>query len=230
MEILRVDQLSFVRSQTKILDSISFSISKASVVGLTGPNGGGKSTLFEILMGWHRLQRGSIVFSSNPRCSLLPQIASKPQNLPLNVRSFVEMGTWGKQRTSSALDLESVLDRLGLRPIEKVRVSELSGGQWKKACLARTLVQAADLYFLDEPFNHLDLASEDQVGQLITELSKRHSKTFFIVSHDWHAMNHYFDRVILMNRKILADGKVDEVSKVYLNWLDPKHHEWIHSS
>jgi ABC-type Mn2+/Zn2+ transport system ATPase subunit len=231
MELLKASNLNFSREGRLILENLNFSIQSQEILGLAGPNGGGKSTLFELLMGWHE-HKGELVGAGKaPEVTLLPQNVIKPRSIPLTVESFIEMGTWGVNRQSDpAMSLQDVLQALRLEAIRTKSIHEVSGGQWRLACIARVLVQSADLYLLDEPLNHLDLASEEYVGHLLKDLTAQKQKTFFVISHDWHAMEHFFDRVILLNRRILADGPVREVGQIYSNWRDPASHSWMHLS
>ena len=229
MAILETKNLSFSRGSLRVLDQISFGIEPQSILGLAGPNGGGKSSLLEVLMGWHSRTDGEVCRAADLKMALLPQTSERPKALPISVKDFVSMGTWSKEkRAKPALSIDEALKELGLEDFVHKSLSELSGGEWKRVCLAQCLVQPADLYLLDEPFNYLDMKSEDRVGHLLQKLARDQKKTFFVISHDWHAMNHFFDRVILLNRKVLAQGSVKEVAQLYLNWADPKSHEWLH--
>lgn len=231
MSVLQVSDLSWVRDRVNVLDRVSFSVEARSIVGVTGPNGAGKTSLFELLMGWHRPKSGSIEWSDSASRSILPQIPVRPQTLPLSVSEFIEMGTWSKDKTHQpALELSEALKVLELSNLKSSLIGEISGGEWKRVCLARTLVQRANVYLLDEPFNYLDFASEERVGHLLQSLAREKSKTFLVITHDWHAINHFFDRVIFLNKKVLADGSPSEVGARAANWLDPRNHEWMHSS
>lgn len=231
MEILSVQNLNFSRDGRLILEGLNFSIKSQEILGLAGPNGGGKSTLFEVLMGWHGRQSSVSSSSLFPELTLLPQNVNKPRSIPLTIQTFIEMGTWGVGRRSDpAMTVPEALRVLHLETIKSKSIHEVSGGQWRLACIARVLVQSADLYLLDEPLNHLDLASEEYVGHLLRDLVAKKKKTFFVISHDWHAMEHYFDRVVLLNRRILAEGSVRDVGQIYSNWRDPASHSWMHLS
>jgi ABC-type Mn2+/Zn2+ transport system ATPase subunit len=227
--LLRIQNLNFLRQRDFILEDLSFDLEEGSITGLTGPNGGGKTTLFEIVLGLYRPSSGNIERSRKIEIAYVPQNILPKKFLPITLREFIEMATWGPSSSSkSACSIEIAIDQLHLKNIQNSLISELSGGEWKRAALARALVQPADLYLLDEPFNHLDLQMEDRIGHLLRDLSQTQKRTFFIISHDWHAMDHYFDRLILLNRKILADGSVRQVSEVSMNWRDPHHHQWMH--
>jgi iron/zinc/copper transport system ATP-binding protein len=227
--LLHVKNLSAVRGGQLVLDAVTFDLEEGGITGLTGPNGGGKSTLLEVLLDGLKASGGSWNWTRPIDIAYLPQQLNLRKTLPISIGDFVEMGTWAHgKKASAALTLDESFDLLDLRSVLAKRISEVSGGQWKRALIARCLVQPADVYFLDEPFNHLDLKIEETLGHRLQELSRKNGKTFFIISHDWHAMDHFFDRLILLHQKILAVGSVREVSDVYMNWRDPRHHQWMH--
>ncbi len=226
--VLRTQNLSFIDNRDVILDAVSFSLESRKIHGLTGPNGSGKTTLLEILMGYMKPTQGRVEYFIPQPVAYLPQQSAQQRLLPVSVQEFVEMGTWGKSSTPPALSMKEAFRELGLDHIARQSILRLSGGEWKKVNLARTLVQSADLYLLDEPFNHLDLDTEKRLGTLLQRLAHENGKTFFVVSHDWHAMNHYFDSLILLNHKLIAQGSVQSVGELYMNWKDPAHHQWMH--
>ena len=90
------------------------------------------------------------------------------------------------------------------------QISELSGGQQQRVFLARALVQEADLYFMDEPFQGVDAATEQALVTLLKELKSK-GKTLLVVHHDLQTVKDYFDRVLLLNVSVIAEGKIDEV-------------------
>lgn len=226
---LELKNISIKRGAEVVLNDVSFSLFAQQITGLTGPNGAGKTSLFEAVLGSLPLSSGSLEWSSPLSISFLAQQILPRKVLPLSVRDFVEMGTWVASRTlKSVFSVDEILRFLGLDSISTKLISEISGGQWRRALLARALVQPADLYLLDEPFNQLDMETENRLGHLLQELARKHQKTFFIISHDWAAMDHYFDRLLFLNRRVMADGKVREVADLCMNWSRPEHHKWMH--
>lgn len=228
---LEVKNLSVKRGAEFVIDSLSTSFMMHQITGITGPNGGGKTSFFECLVDLLPMASGSLQWSKKPEIAFLAQQLLPRKILPLTVGDFIHMGTWGvKKSTTAAFDPPEIMALLELESISTQLISELSGGQWRRALLARCLVQPADLYLLDEPFNQLDLQMESRVGAILQDLSRNKQKTFFVISHDWHAMDHYFDRLLLMNKKIVVEGSVREVSDFYMNWAKPGHHQWMHPS
>lgn len=229
IDILTVNHLSASRQGRRVIDDISISLKEGALTGLTGPNGGGKSTLFEVLLSEISPDAGQWSWARPVEISYLPQQQSLKKLLPVTVSQFVEMGLWGpKKKCTAALSFDETIQLLSLQEITDEKVGELSGGQLKRVLIARCLVQAADIYLLDEPFNHLDLHIEEILGHQIQDIARSKGKTFFVISHDWHAMDHFMDHLILLNTKVLASGSVRDVSQVYSNWRDPRHHKWLH--
>ena len=104
----------------------------------------------------------------------------------------------------------SALEKVGMLEFAKRQISELSGGQQQRVFLARALVQNADLYFMDEPFQGVDAATEQAIVKLLKEL-KENGKTLLVVHHDLQTVKDYFDRVLLLNVRLIAEGIIEEV-------------------
>lgn len=228
---LEVKNISVKRKNELVLEKVSFHVSMPGMMALTGPNGGGKTTLFEVLLGWIKPCAGEIIWPKGQGrvLSYLSQQVERPRMAPLTVNDYILMARWAPSPSSEAFRLEELVEILELKNLRDVLISELSGGEWKRVCLARTLYSCADLYLLDEPFNHLDVLMEDRIGHALEDAVKNKQKTFLVISHDWHAIDHHFTEALLLNKRILIEGSVREVSDRYLNWRDPKHHEWIHT-
>lgn len=227
--VLEAKSVSVIRSGELVLEDVSFALSEGQVIGLTGPNGAGKSTLFNAIAGFLPVSRGELVWHRAPLLAYLPQRALYRKTLPLTVKDYVAMGTWGPKRSvQAALNLTEALQVFELETLKDQLMAELSAGQIKRASMARCLVQPADLYLMDEPFNQLDITIEARLGSLLQDLSRKFKKAFFVISHDWHAMDHYFDHLILLSKRIISQGTVRDVNEVYNNWKDPKTHQCMH--
>lgn len=113
----------------------------------------------------------------------------------------------GKKEKESALDS---LERVGMEDFASRQISELSGGQFQRILIACTLAQDADLIFLDEPFSGIDTKSEGIIMDQLFKL-RNQGKTILIVHHDLTKVAHYFDELILLNQRLIASGKVEEV-------------------
>ena len=219
---VKVEQLVVHYDKTPVLWEINFEIPKGQLVGIIGPNGAGKSTLLKTLLGIHKPLAGQISFFGRPYKEMQKQIAYVPQrssvdwNFPISVLDVVLMGRYGKlgilkwAKKSDRDAAKEALDRVGMLPFAKRQISALSGGQQQRVFLARALLQEADLYFMDEPFAGVDMATEKALVELLTTL-KSEGKTLFIVHHDLTTVKSYFDWVILLNSCLIDHGPVEEV-------------------
>ena len=208
---------------TLALERLDFTAEAGLVHGLIGMNGSGKSTLFKALMGLVRVDAGTIeLFGESPeRARKAGRVAYAPQNeavdwtFPISVEDVVTMGRYGQmgwRRRSSDEDRRSVdaaLERVELTGLRSRQIGELSGGQRKRAFVARGLAQGADLLFLDEPFAGVDKRSEATITALLRGLAEE-GRTIVVSTHDLVAVPALCDRVALINRRIIAHGEVDE--------------------
>ncbi len=222
LSAVKVENLTVHYDRIQALWDIDFEIPKGHLVGIIGPNGAGKSTLLKVLLGVIKPTSGKITFNGKSKNRSKNQIAYVPQrtsvdwNFPINVLDVVLMGRYGKLgllKWIKKADREAALEalhRVGMSGFASRQISELSGGQQQRVFLARALLQDADLYFMDEPFAGIDMATEKALIQLLASL-KAEGKTLFIVHHDLTTVKHYFDWVILLNSCLIDCGPVDEV-------------------
>lgn len=209
------------QNNVRALEDVSVSISSGKLVGIIGPNGAGKSTLLKGILGMVE-RTGNVSFKESTIEEVQKQVAYVEQkgnldmDFPITVLQCVLLGTYpklgwlkrpGKKEKETALD---ALERVGMEDFASRHISELSGGQFQRILIARTLAQDADLIFLDEPFSAIDIKSEGIIMDQLFELRDQ-GKTILIVHHDLTKVAHYFDELILLNHRLIASGKVEEV-------------------
>lgn len=221
---LSIQSLSTRYGNVCALQDINFSISCGHSLALVGPNGAGKSTLIKAIANLIPLHRGKILWNSqlNTQCkkgefAYLPQQESISWHFPISVRGVVEMGRYsqlGWWKTFGKKDhyaVDEALELMELRgDLEKRHIAELSGGQKQRAFLARAIAQQAHVLLLDEPFTGLDKHHSAVLGEFLGRLPK--DNRLIIASH--HAIEtipSLFDTVLLLNKKMIAYGKVSEV-------------------
>lgn len=216
---IAVEQVSVHYGGVSALDRVSFVLERAQVCGLIGVNGSGKSTLFRFLMGLVSAQQGSVslfgLSSTAARkerlVAYVPQSEDVDWNFPVSVQDVVMMGRYahmGTLRLPSRADrvaVDSALDRVGLTALRTRQIGELSGGQKKRAFVARGIAQDAQLLLLDEPFAGVDKTSEATMIELLREL-KEEGRTALVSTHDLAGLPHLCDRAILLHQRILAEG------------------------
>jgi manganese/zinc/iron transport system ATP- binding protein len=219
---LQIRDLTVAYQQRPVLWEVNLDLPAGSLVGLVGPNGAGKSTLLRAILGLVEPISGEVrVFGKSlaeqrGRVAYVPQRESVDWEFPCSVLDLVLMGTYGKLgwfRRPGAVERARAMEALRAVEMDAYadrQIGRLSGGQQQRAFLARALVQQSDLYLLDEPFAAVDAATELAIMQLLRSL-RAEGKTVVVVHHDLHTAPDYFDRVVLLNMRVVAYGKVEQV-------------------
>lgn len=203
------------------LKDITFHVDAGRQVAVVGPNGAGKSTLFKVIVGTIKPSRGSVnVFGHDPDCHIciayVPQRSQIDWAFPVTVEDVVMMGRVGQIglfRWPRRLDWRIVresLDRVNAAHLAKKQIGELSGGQQQRVFIARALAQGADLLLMDEPFSGLDVPSHDAILDILGSL-RGDAVTVMVATHDLNLASEHFDLVMLLNRRIVAYGRTEEV-------------------
>lgn len=199
-------------------------IQAGSISGLVGMNGSGKSTLFKAIMGFLKPVTGRVLINGLPiktvqkksLVAYVPQSEEVDWNFPVSVHDVVMMGRYGYMnilRIPSANDQRVVkesLERVQMWSMRDRQIGELSGGQKKRAFLARALAQQGTVLLLDEPFTGVDIKTEKAMIDLLLEL-RGEGHTILISTHDLASITTFCDQVVLINRTILAYGDTSEV-------------------
>ena len=218
----QVHQLAVNYDKTPVLWDISLQVPEGKIVGIIGPNGAGKSTFIKASLGLIRTISGKVEFFSKQlnevrrRVAYVPQRESVDWDFPITVRDLVLMGRYGAlgicrwPRKADLMAVDHYLELVGLTPYVNRQISQLSGGQQQRAFIARALVQEADIYFLDEPFSGVDMATETTIMHILRELRNK-GKTVFVVHHDLNTVESYFDWLIMLNMRLIACGPTVEV-------------------
>ena len=191
-------------------------------MSIVGPNGAGKTTLIKSVLGLVKTAAGQVLLYGTPyekqrhRVAYVPQRGSVDWDFPASVLDVVLMGLYGKLgwfkrpgKKEKQLARES-LAKVGMDSLETRQISQLSGGQQQRVFLARALVQDADLYFMDEPFQGVDATTERAIIDILRELRSL-GKTVMVVHHDLQTVTEYFDHVMLLNVRSISSGPVNKV-------------------
>jgi manganese/iron transport system ATP-binding protein len=221
LPILRVTGLSVHYESGLALDEVSFELCVGEGTAVVGPNGAGKSTLFKVIAGVLIPSAGQVhVFGHEPgghTCiAYVPQRSQVDWNFPVNVFDVVMMGRVGKMglfRHPAARDREVVrraLAVVNMSALAERQISELSGGQQQRMFIARALAQEAELVLMDEPLTGLDVNSQEDILSILEQLRQR-DVTVMVAMHDLKLAAERFDRVMLLNRRLLGLGPPGQV-------------------
>jgi len=211
------------------LVDVTFSLAPGHVLGIIGPNGSGKSTLLKATAGLLRPQAGTLrVFGKAPSelapgaIAYVPQVEAVDWSFPATVRDVVAMGRFpklGRFRPFSGHDhrlIDSALDAVDMRALEHRPIGELSGGQQQRTFLARALAQEPDLYLLDEPTTGVDAATEASLRSVVREIAAA-GKPVMMSTHDLERAAEWFDRMLVLDTRQIAEGPTAEVLAKHLH-------------
>ncbi|WP_371744650.1 metal ABC transporter ATP-binding protein [Georgenia sp. TF02-10] len=206
------------------LDGASLTLAPGRVTGLVGMNGSGKSTLFKAVMGLVRPAAGSVRVHGLPpeqarrraAVGYVPQAEEVDWTFPISVREVVMTGRYGhlgptrRPRPADRAAVAEALDRVGLTALADRQVGALSGGQRKRAFVARGLAQGATVLLLDEPFAGVDQRSVATLVALLREVAAA-GRTVLVSTHDLAALPELCDDAALLHRRVLLHAAPDVV-------------------
>jgi manganese/zinc/iron transport system ATP- binding protein len=217
-----VTDLTVAYGERPVLWDVDLTVPPSTLMAIVGPNGAGKTTLIKAILGLLPIAAGQVLIYGQPYSEqrrlvgYVPQRGSVDWDFPTSVLDVVTMGRYGalgwfrrpgRAERAQALD---ALAQVGMADYANRQISQLSGGQQQRTFLARALVQDAQVYFMDEPFQGVDATTERAIVELLKSL-RAAGKTVVVVHHDLQTVPEYFDWVTLLNVRRVASGPVDEV-------------------
>ncbi len=228
--MLRLEEVSFsYPNADKVLDNFSLSVKKGEFLGIIGPSGAGKTTVFRILSGYLKAQAGKIYVKEKALKTLSHSERSRamalvPQGiftaLPYTVWQIVEMGRVSRSSRISGLtpqDIDTVKEALNYVKMYKYSArffNSLSGGEKQRVLIAMALAQDPEILLLDEPTASLDIGLKSHLMTLLRKLNHEKGITIAVISHDIQLAAAFCDRLVMIkNGKIVSHGKVNEVLK-----------------
>lgn len=219
---LEVTDLTVAYHEKPVLWDVDLDVPGGILMAIVGPNGAGKTTLIKTILNLLHPAAGQVLIYGQPYVEqrrlvgYVPQRGSVDWDFPTSVLDVVMMGRYGalgwfKRPSHHERTLaQEALDKVGMSAFADRQISQLSGGQQQRVFLARALVQDAQIYFMDEPFQGVDATTERAIVTLLQDL-RAAGKTVIAVHHDLQTVPEYFDWVTLLNVRCIASGPVDEV-------------------
>lgn len=220
--MLEVEHLAVNYRGVIAVEDVSFQIDSGQIVGVIGPNGAGKSTVFKAMLGLVPTADGTVRYCNYSLKRQLHAVAYVPQrsqidwDFPVTVWGAVMMSrtrhrSWFKRSHCHCESIvRTALQRVGMWDLRHRQIGELSGGQQQRVFLARAIAQEANLLFFDEPFVGVDKKTEAVIFDVFAEL-KSQSKTLLVITHDLGSALDNYDRLLLLNKELIAEGNRHEV-------------------
>ena len=233
--VVELEDVSFAyRAGVRVLEDVSLRVDAGEFVAIAGPNGGGKTTLLRLVLGLERPTAGSVRVFGRPsgrgadgaRIGYLPQRARLIGEAPVTVREVVSTGRlapagiWGPLRRADREAVARAIETVGLTERADSPLRTLSGGMQQRALIAKALASEPTLLALDEPTTGVDAESQESLGALLEELREQLGVTILYVSHEFGAVEHVVDRIVLVRGGIVYDGPPSGLPGV---WHDPSH-------
>ena len=215
MNAIEIKNLTVAYGENIALEDLNLNIEVGSLMALVGPNGAGKSTLIKTILKFLKQITGEIKINAKT-LAYVPQRNSVDWDFPTTLFDVVEMGCYGRVGLFKRVSKEEkhkvlkAIEQVGMLEFKDRQISELSGGQQQRAFIARALVQEADIYLMDEPFQGVDSTTEKSIVEILKQL-KAEGKTIIVVHHDLQTVPAYFESVALINKAVIVSGKVSEV-------------------
>ena len=219
---LHVEDLTVSYGAKPVLWDIDLDVPPGVLAAIVGPNGAGKSTLIKTVLGLIRPAAGHVYIYGKPYekqrhiVGYVPQRSSVDWDFPTTAIDVVTMGLYGRlgwlkrPGKTDKQQAEEALAQVGMLDFASRQISQLSGGQQQRVFLARALVQKADIYFMDEPMAGVDATTERAIVNLLRRL-RDEGKTVIVVHHDLSTVTSYFDWMLFLNVRTIAQGAVKEV-------------------
>ncbi|MCS7119493.1 MAG: metal ABC transporter ATP-binding protein [Archaeoglobaceae archaeon] len=204
---IKAKNLSFSYRKKKVLENLNFEIKDGEFIAILGPNGAGKTTLLKCILGLLKVEGEILVFGKDPSTckkilemiSYVPQKSTLSTDLPITVIDVLRMNS--KELNEEIIEDFELCDKM------KTLFRELSGGFQQRVLIARALMKNPKMILLDEPFNGVDVLSQEK----ITKILEKVNATVLAVVHNINPIIHAVDRVMLLNRELIAFGKPNDV-------------------
>ena len=220
MNSISIKGLSVSYDKKIVLTNIFLDLEPGNVYGVIGPNGAGKSTLFKAILGLVDMNAGQVLVDGQPSSLQRKNIVYVPQkddvdwDFPATVMDIVKMGRYPHKKLFQLLNKQdeaaaiAALQEVGIEHLKDRQIGELSGGQQQRVFLARALCQGAGILMPDEPFVGVDVTTEEKIIGILRKLADE-GKTLLVVHHDLSSVRSYFDKVILINQRLIACGDTE---------------------
>ncbi len=212
--------------KNKVIDNISFTIAKNSIITLVGPNGAGKTTIAKMILGQEKPTQGTISLCQNISFGYVPQQLNLNRSLPMSVANLISVLT-NKVKINDSM-LKNLLEFAQIDKIKNQDILQISGGQLRRVFLAACLINQANLIILDEPTKELDIVAQSNFYKMLEEIKSNFGISILIISHDLHTVIKSSDQVLCLNHHLCCYGKPTEQYQEILDHIGFYQHRHNH--
>ena len=226
-ELLRLEKISVYFGKRKILEDLNLNLNQGEILGLLGPNGVGKSTIFNIIIGLLKPNYGSVFIekknvtqepifyrTSNYKIGYVPQHGGYFHDLTLreNLKAISEVVIKDKKLRDEKIDL--LISKFELEPLQNIKSEFLSGGQKKRLVISLALLSNPKILLLDEPFAALDIMTIKNLQQIIVDLQTQHNISIILCDHQARDLLTCVDlAMVLSNGRVIAKDTPNNLIK-----------------
>ncbi len=216
MNIISVENLKVKYDSYEVLQNINFSIEKRDYIAIVGPNGAGKTTLIKALLGLIDGIDGKISFYSTKIGYLQQKISLHDAKFPASVQEIIMSGLLINKKFPRIFTKkdkeksEEIMSLLGIEKLKNKLIGKLSGGEFQKVLLARSLISEPEILFLDEPTTALDPVSREKFYNLLKDLNESKNITIILISHDIGSVGKYAKKIMYIDRKLIFYGTFED--------------------
>ena len=219
---IEMKNISVISGEDTLLDNVNLTFHCGELTALIGKNGAGKTTLLRTLLG-ERHYKGNISFTDHhgtvlpvPKIGYVPQHLDFDKSMPVSVADFIAAAkggnaVWFGKNKKMKEGIQKMLDDMECGYLADRRLGALSGGELQRVLLALATDPVPDLLVLDEPVSGVDMAGLDLFYKRIMELRDEQHMAVLLVSHDLGLIRKYADKVVLLDKTVIAEGDADEV-------------------
>lgn len=209
--IIKVDHLSVRYDGQIVLKDLSLEIQKGEIVAVIGPNGSGKTTFIRAVLGLIPYQgvvqiNGKPIQSSLTKIGYVPQTFSFDRSIPMTVGEFLTLS----YKKVKPRKLKHALLEVDMRHYENHQIGSLSGGQFQRVLIARSILNDPFILVLDEAISEIDTVGAKSFYDIISHLNKVHETTVILISHEIQMIYKFADHIICLNRELICYGKPKE--------------------
>ena len=239
---IEVKEVSFSYNGDPILQDISFDVKEGEYLGIIGPNGGGKTTLFKVILGLLKPQTGEVRIFGEPQSSFksrhligyVPQRSLSDYYFPATVDEIVRsgrtarLGLFRRISREDAIAIERVMEVTDVGRLRGRLIGQLSGGERQRVFIARALASEPKILILDEPDVGVDINAQEKFYSFLEDLNSNTGITILLISHDIDVVAHQAKTILCLNRRLVCHGPPrDFITEEYMQKLYGKQVRFI---